>query len=118
MERAIPPRAMEGARRGAGGPAVQEMSDRNGAGYPAPRNEGRQAGCRGPAVQLRDLSKHLRRDEPPQLSHPLRRNDLEVDTTDCALLEFERRARPDEPAGELTDIRFVPDQRDSSLSQV
>src|SRR5687767_5943948 len=46
-----PARVMEVARRGAGGPADQEMSDRNGAGCPARVMEVARRGAGGPADQ-------------------------------------------------------------------
>ena len=41
-----------------------------------------------------------------------RRQRRHVDSADRALLEFQRSAQPDQPAGQLADTRLVTDQRD------
>ena len=63
-------------------------------------------------------SEHAGRNEPAQLTGALRREHVEVDAADAALLELERHARADQPRGQLADVRLVPDERDAPLAHV
>ena len=47
-----------------------------------------------------------------------RRQRVDVDAADRALLELDRVPRADEPRGELADARLVADERDARLARV
>src|SRR5688572_16751205 len=64
------------------------------------------------------VSQDARRHEPAELTERFRRQRVEVDPTDCPLLELDRRPRADQPRRQLADVRLVPDQRDACLARM
>src|SRR5262249_17913979 len=66
------------------------------------------------AILLAQCAEHLRSREPDQRSGALRGQAFDVNPTNAALLERHRTARTNQMRGELTEIRFVADERDST----
>src|SRR5262249_48912053 len=65
-----------------------------------------------------DRRHHLGREEPAQLSGAYRRDFVDIDSADSALLELERMARSDQPGAQFANTRLVSNQRDARLAAV